>query len=82
MKTRVLRCFRKVVTSNIWHSVEVRVRKVHPADGGGREIRMAADQDDRTNATYLTTRAARQLARVLVRAAKSVEVEAKRKAKR
>ena len=65
---------RRVVRSNKWHSVEVRVRRVHQADGGGKEIRMAADQDNRWNGTYLTPEVARELAGLLCDAAREVEM--------
>jgi len=38
-------------------------------DGGGKEIRLAADQSRRWHGTYLTVGAARRLAKVLVKAA-------------
>ena len=64
---------RKVVRINRWHSVEVKVRMVHPDDGGGKEIRLAADQTQRWDGTYLTPKAARKLAAVLIEAARIVE---------
>ena len=60
---------RKVVRTNRWHSVEVQVRSVAECDGGGREIRLAADQKERWNGTYLTPKSAMELACALVRAA-------------
>jgi len=60
---------KKVVRTNKWHSVLVQVRKVPIADGGGKEIRIAADQDARWNGTYLTVQSARELAAVLLKAA-------------
>lgn len=62
---------RAVVRTNKWHSVEVRVRRVAKEDGGGKEIRLAADQDARWNGTYLTPESARALAKVLIAAARA-----------
>ena len=64
---------RRVIRSNKWHSIELTVRKVHPDDGGGKEIRLAADQRERWNATYLTPNAARKLAELLDLAADEVD---------
>lgn len=62
---------RRVVRTNAWHSVEVRVRRVPEIDGGGSEIRLAADQSNRWNGTYLTPQAARKLAKVLLLAVRA-----------
>ena len=67
---------RKVIRANKWHSVEVRTRMAHlcdRVDGYVRDIWLAADQNQRQNSTYLTPRAARSLAAVLLVAADDVE---------
>lgn len=75
---------RKVVRTNKWHSVEVLVRRVHPdddLDGSCLEIRLAADQQERWNGTYLTPAAALALAEVLTKAAQHVTARAKARSK-
>jgi hypothetical protein len=67
---------KRIVRTNKWHSVLVRVWKA-PSDNGmpGKEIRLAADQKALWNSTYLTPKAARKLAMVLLQAANEAETK-------
>lgn len=70
---------RRVIRTNKWHSVEVRVQPHDTALGIEYEIRLAADQTQRRVGTYLTPRTAEELASVLLQAAKVQRLRSLRK---